>query len=173
MYLLYQIQCRENDGTFFAIFFALPRNDEANLRILDGIPLFRQSAELFLTFLREFYDSFLITEQMHKAKGREFDTVYLMLNRYDLRTDAAKRAVYVALTRAKEALSIHYYGTFMEGTPVPGAVYQQDIQLWPEPNEIVLHLGHKDVVLDFFKNKKARNLALRSGQPLTAEGTYG
>lgn len=125
----------------------------------------------FEDFIEDAKNTVLVST-MHKAKGREFDTVYLMLNRYDLRTDAAKRAVYVALTRSKEALSIHYYGTFMEGTPVPGAVYQQDIKLWPEPNEIVLHLGHKDVVLDFFKNKKARNLALRSGQPLTAEGTY-
>ena len=109
---------------------------------------------------------------MHKAKGREFDKVYLMLNRYDLRTDAAKRAVYVALTRAREELSVHYYGSFMEGAPVPGAAYQQNTKLWPEPGEIILHLGHKDVILDFFKGKKARNLSLRSGEPLTADGPY-
>jgi len=125
----------------------------------------------FEDFIEDTRNTVLVST-MHKAKGREFDKVYLMLNRYDLRTDSAKRAVYVALTRAKEALSVHYYGTFMEGKPIPGALYQQDTKLWPEPNEIVLHLGHKDVVLDFFKNKKALNLALRSGQPLTAEGTY-
>ena len=114
----------------------------------------------------------VLVSTMHKAKGREFDKVYLMLNRYDLHPDAAKRAVYVALTRAREELSVHYYGSFMEGPPVPGVVYQQDMSLWPEPNEIVLHLGHQDVVLDFFKGKKAHNLALRSGQALTAEGGY-
>lgn len=114
----------------------------------------------------------VLVSTMHKAKGREFDKVYLMLNRYDLRPEAAKRAVYVALTRAREELSVHYYGSFMEGSPVPGVVYQQDVRLWPEPNEIVLHLGHQDVVLDFFKGKKARNLALRSGQALTTAGGY-
>lgn len=95
-----------------------------------------------------------------------------MLNRYDLRSDAAKRTVYVALTRAREELSVHYYGSFMEGVPIPGAAYQQDTKLWPEPGEIVLHLGHKDVILDFFKGKKTRNLSLRSGEPLTADGPY-
>ena len=114
----------------------------------------------------------VLVSTMHKAKGREFDKVYLMLNRYDLRSDAAKRAVYVALTRAREELSVHYYGSFMEGVPIPGAAYQQDTKLWPEPGEIVLHLGHKDVILDFFKGKKARNLALRSGDALTADGSY-
>ena len=60
----------------------------------------------------------------------------------------------------------------MEGVPIPGAAYQQDTKLWPEPGEIVLHLGHKDVILDFFKGTKTRNLALRSGEPLTADGPY-
>ena len=125
----------------------------------------------FEDFIEDAKNTILVST-MHKAKGREFDKVYLMLNRYDLRTDAAKRAVYVALTRAREELSVHYYGSFMAVAPVPGAVYQQDTKLWPEPNEIVLHLGHKDVILNFFKGKKSQNLSLRSGDPLTADGSY-
>ena len=95
-----------------------------------------------------------------------------MLNRYDNTKDSSKRALYVALTRAKNELSVHYYGSFMEGKPVTGAVYQQDMTLYPEPNEIVLQFGHKDVVLNFFKNRKTEILSLRSGQPLFAEGSY-
>jgi len=125
------------------------------------------------------YDDFIedakntiLVSTMHKAKGREFDRVYLMLNRYENTTDSAKRALYVALTRAKSDLSIHYYGSFMEGKPLPGVAYQQDMTLYPEPNEIVLQLGHKDVVLDFFKGKKAKILTLQSGEQLYADGSY-
>jgi ATP-dependent DNA helicase RecQ len=114
----------------------------------------------------------VLVSTMHKAKGREFDQVYLMLNRYDSTKDSAKRALYVALTRAKNDLSVHYYGNFMEGKPLPGVAYQQDMTLYPEPNEIVLQFGHKDVVLDFFKGRKAKILALQSGEPLYADDAY-
>lgn len=114
----------------------------------------------------------VLVSTMHKAKGREFDQVYLMLNRYDSSKDAAKRALYVALTRAKNDLSVHYYGSFMEGKPLPSVQYQQDMTLYPEPNEIVLQFGHRDVVLDFFKSRKAKVLSLQSGQALRVDGSY-
>jgi len=125
------------------------------------------------------YDDFIedakntiLVSTMHKAKGREFDQVYLMLNQYDSTKDSAKRVLYVALTRAKSDLSVHYYGNFMEGKPLLGVSYQQDMTLYPEPNEIVLQFGHKDVVLDFFKGRKAKILSLQSGEPLYADGSY-
>ena len=125
------------------------------------------------------YDDFIedakntiLVSTMHKAKGREFDQVYLMLNQYDSTNDSAKRVLYVALTRAKSDLSVHYYGNFMEGKPLLGVSYQQDMTLYPEPNEIVLQFGHKDVVLDFFKGRKAKILSLQSGEPLYADGSY-
>lgn len=125
------------------------------------------------------YDDFIedakntvLVSTMHKAKGREFDQVYLMLNRYDSTKDSAKRALYVALTRARSELFVHYYGSFMEGKPLPGVKYQQDMTLYPEPSEIVLQFGHKDVVLDFFKGRKSKILSLQSGEPLYVEGAY-
>lgn len=60
----------------------------------------------------------------------------------------------------------------MEGKPLLGVSYQQDMTLYPEPNEIVLQFGHKDVVLDFFKGRKAKILSLQSGEPLYADGSY-
>lgn len=48
---------------------------------------------------------------MHKAKGREFDQVVVMLDRYELKTPASQRLLYVAMTRAKKRLCIHYNGT--------------------------------------------------------------
>jgi ATP-dependent DNA helicase RecQ len=152
------------------------------LKLLDTFAATNKSK--YRTDLIEFihesnYDDFIedtrntvLVSTMHKAKGREFDQVYLMLNRYDSTKDSAKRALYVALTRAKNELSVHYYGSFMEGKPLDGVSYQQDMTLYPEPNGIVLQLGHKDVVLDFFKDRKAKILSLQSGEPLYADGSY-
>lgn len=114
----------------------------------------------------------VLVSTMHKAKGREFDQIYLMLNHYDCTEDSKKRALYVALTRAKCDLHVHYCGSFMEGKSIPGVQYQQDMTLYPEPNEIVLQLGHRDVFLGFFKDKKARILSLRSGEKLYIDGAY-
>lgn len=47
-----------------------------------------------------------------------------------------------------------------------------DTRCFPEPEEILLQLTHRDVFLDFFKGKKELILTLRSGQPLRVEGTY-
>ena len=49
----------------------------------------------------------ILVSTMHKAKGREFDRVYLLLNRSDLSEASAKRVVYVALTRARRELHVH------------------------------------------------------------------
>lgn len=114
----------------------------------------------------------ILVSTMHKAKGREFDRVYLLLNRSELTEASAKRVVYVALTRARRELHVHYTGQFMEGQSVPGAAYRNDNALYPDPEEIVLHLTHRDVVLDFFKGRKRQNLTLRSGQTMTGDGAY-
>ena len=38
---------------------------------------------------------------IHKAKGREFDSIYLLLDHVPLQSDADRRKLYVGLTRAK------------------------------------------------------------------------
>jgi len=44
---------------------------------------------------------------MHKAKGREFDHVVLALGHFKLTDEASRRVLYVAMTRARESLTIH------------------------------------------------------------------
>ena len=90
---------------------------------------------------------------IHKAKGREFDTVYLLSSIPDGKEVDDMRAYYVGLTRAKE-------------------------NLYLVPNQPVLYsfisiaLNMRDVWLDFFKGRKELVLRLRSGDILQFEDGY-
>ena len=44
--------------------------------------------------------------------------------------------------------------------------------VYPEPKTIAVQFTHRDVVLDFFKNKKTTISKLRAGDSLEFDGTY-
>ena len=90
---------------------------------------------------------------IHKAKGREFDTVYLLSPVPDGRNVNDTRAYYVGLTRAKRNLYL---------LPNPPAEY----------SSILIPLGMRDVWLDFFKSRKQIVLRLRSGDSLLYKDGY-
>ena len=106
---------------------------------------------------------------IHKAKGREFDKVYMLLNGINAATDDDRRTLYVGMTRAKKELYIHC-NTALFASPairsVRGLAYVEDRNTYAEPEEIALQLTHRDVVLDFFKGKKGYIFGLRAGEPL-------
>ncbi len=109
---------------------------------------------------------------IHKAKGREFDAVHLLIGGKVL-NDEERRMLYVGLTRAKNELYIHYGGdTFDAFAQVPGVTQSYDTRGFSEPDEILLQMGHRDVVLDFFKGKREVISNLRSGQRLSFRETY-
>lgn len=129
----------------------------------------------FEDFIRESkFEDFYLEEKgavyvstIHKTKGREFDHVYLMLNHNTATEDTELRKLYVALTRARHTLSVHYYQTpVMDKIQAPYAIKELDSIAYPDPDEIALQLTHKDVFLDFFKDKKRSLLQLHSGTPL-------
>jgi ATP-dependent DNA helicase RecQ len=101
----------------------------------------------------------VVISTIHKAKGREFDSVYMMLPNAFCRTDEEKRIIYVGITRAKTALYVHFRGDAF--TP-----HIYDETEYAKPDEIIMELSHKDVILDFFKGKKELILSLRSGEHL-------
>ena len=94
----------------------------------------------------------IFVSTIHKAKGKEFDTVYLMLNNFLTLTDESKRQLYVAITRAKQNLIIHYNNDLFNNIKLPkGTEIKYDNTKYDDPKEITLQLTHKDVYLDFFK----------------------
>ena len=95
----------------------------------------------------------IFVSTIHKAKGREFDTVYLLSPVPDGRDVNDMRSYYVGLTRAKQSL---YLATASI----------------PESSSICIALNMHDVWLDFFKGRKEIVLQLRSGDCLRFKEGY-
>ena len=95
----------------------------------------------------------IFVSTIHKAKGREFDTVYLLSPVPDGRDVSDMRSYYVGLTRAKHHL-------YLATTPLS------------ESSSICIALNMHDVKLDFFKGRKEIVLRLRSGDNLLYKDDY-
>lgn len=115
-------------------------------------------------------DAEVVVSTIHKAKGREFDDVYMLLGDRPRKDEQLFRQYYVGMTRAKKRLFIHTNGELF--TRLPADKNRVDNHQYPMPEEVVLQLSHKDVFLDFFKPIKKEVLALRSGDSLTLEDNY-
>ena len=109
---------------------------------------------------------------IHKSKGREFDTVYLLLDGVKTNGDEDIRKLYVGMTRAKKQLFIHCNTGLFEQYDYRLVDFRLDNMLYPAPDELTLQLTHRDVFLDFFKDKKKQILMQRAGQPLTYKNGY-
>lgn len=106
----------------------------------------------------------VVVSTIHKAKGREFDDVYMLITSSQHGRDEVLRRYYVGATRAKKRLFIHTDSSFFDCMPADEHYVCQ--QRYDMPDEIVLQLSHKDVNLGFFKSRKKEILALRAGQSL-------
>jgi ATP-dependent DNA helicase RecQ len=98
-------------------------------------------------------DKSVFVSTIHKAKGREFDNVYLLSPIPDGRDVNDVRAYYVGLTRAKRNLYL------VTNPPT-------------EYSSISIALNMHDVILDFFKGRKDIVLRLRSGDNLQYKDGY-
>ena len=95
----------------------------------------------------------IFVSTIHKAKGREFDTVYLLSQVPDGRDVSDMHSYYVGLTRAKQNL-------YLATNPLS------------ESSSICIALNMHDVWLDFFKGRKEVVLRLRSGDSLQYKEGY-
>ena len=132
---------------------------------------FQTDFELFVreSKLEDFatYNGAIISvSTIHKAKGREFDNVFIMLNDFKVDTDEAKRQLYVAMTRAKENLTIHLNGRFLDNIHCDNIERQFDSKLYAPLNLLVIQLTYKDIWLDFFYSRQKEIVKLKSGDHL-------
>jgi len=103
---------------------------------------------------------------IHKAKGKEFDNVFVLLKDFKLDSNESRRQLYVAVTRAKNNLQLHYNSSFLRILKVDDLVYKQDKNAYTEPDCITYPLTHKNVKLGYFGYVQHRLNGLQSGQEL-------
>jgi len=107
----------------------------------------------------------VIVSTIHKAKGAEFNNVFLVLKQSPVSEDK-KRAVYVGLTRAIDNLYIHCNADCFDAINLPDVTKKPDVTEYGEPDEIVLSATHKDVFLGafYYYHREVNNL--KSGEAL-------
>lgn len=123
--------------------------------------------------LEDFYSEngeTIFVSTIHKAKGKEFDNVFLMLENFNPTTDETKRLLYVAITRAKTNLTIHLNTNFLDNLTADNLERIENREKHLQPNELAMHLSFKDVWLDYFLNKQHLVSKLTSGDTLTLNG---
>ncbi|MDE6490695.1 MAG: ATP-binding domain-containing protein, partial [Muribaculaceae bacterium] len=106
----------------------------------------------------------VVVSTIHKAKGKEFDNVYMLITDNYSKDIRQMRRYYVGMTRAKNRLFIHTNGNCFDNLSADHLIDQRQYDL---PEEIVLQLSLKDVYLGLFKNRQQEIQALRGGDPLT------
>ncbi|WP_060826913.1 RecQ family ATP-dependent DNA helicase [Sulfurospirillum cavolei] len=127
---------------------------------------------IFREYLEEIeFDEFeqsrsrIIVSTMHKAKGKEFASVYVGLKENCIEDDYALRLIYVAATRAKNQLHIHSKDRFIFKL----ASYADSVVHYEkyvkEPDRIVFIMGLGDLVLS---NEDAQR-GIEKTQPLAGE----
>ena len=132
---------------------------------------YRSDLEIFIreSKLEDGYGSdneTIFVSTIHKAKGKEFDNVFLLLEDFDVSNDAQKRLLYVAITRAKQKLCIHTNGHFLDFIKVPNLTRLQNKEVHLPPKRLAMQLGFKDVYLSYFKQKQSVINKLMSGQTM-------
>lgn len=133
----------------------------------------------FETYLRESRletfisggESEVMVSTIHKSKGCEYDNVHISLKGLRSVTGKERRAVYVGITRARNNLSIHYDNpALFSSAMLSGVHYCTDTADYGQPSEIMLQLGHRDVVLSVYMKNWIPYERLLAGTALTAGG---
>lgn len=136
---------------------------------------YKSDLEVFVreSKLEDFYNEngeTIFVSTIHKAKGKEFDNVFIMLENFNATTDEAKRQLYVAMTRAKRNLTLHLNGDYLENIIVENLEVVEDKETHLPPSELAMHLSFKDVWLDYFITRQHLISQLISGDTLTING---
>jgi len=113
----------------------------------------------------------ILVSTIHQTKGREFDNMYITYNRRIVPDDKTRRALYVALTRAKKCLHIFCCSDLFDKIPAEKCNISHDDTDYGMPSLITMQLSHKDVNLGYFKFRRKEIDRLMSGQTLIVAET--
>ncbi|HNA92318.1 MAG TPA: ATP-dependent helicase, partial [Chitinophagaceae bacterium] len=136
---------------------------------------YKSDLEVFIreSRLEDFYNEngeVIFVSTIHKAKGKEFDNVFLLLDNFHTETNEAKRQLYVAMTRAKQNLTIHTNTTLFNEISVENLERFENDKKFGPPKTLVMHLTHKDIWLDYFISRQHLILKYFCGDVLKWDG---
>lgn len=136
---------------------------------------YKSDLEVFVreSKLENFYNEggeTIFVSTIHKAKGKEFDNVFILLENFNPITDEAKRQLYVAMTRAKRNMTIHLNGNYLDNITADNLEIFDDRREHLPPSELAMHLSLKDVWLDYFIYRQHFVSQLTSGESLIING---
>ena len=114
----------------------------------------------------------IFVSTMYKAKGKEFDNVFILLNNFSISEEEKKRVLYVAMTRAKNHLVIHLNDHYLNNMKAHGCEKIDDDFNYSAPKHLVEQLNHRDVYLSYFKDKQRQCAIteLKSGEEIKVKG---
>lgn len=132
---------------------------------------YKSDLEVFIreSRLEDFLDGSkdtVLVSTIHKAKGREFDNIIMMLDGFSPSTDEELRQLYVGLTRARNNLIIHSNSSYFDSVDVEGIKRFYDRRKYDAPSHIFMDLTHKDIYLDYFYSCQNLILNMVSGDDL-------
>lgn len=110
----------------------------------------------------------LFVSTMHKIKGKQFDKVFLLLDKFSMRSHAETRVVYVAITRPRNYLEIHTHLPIFDKLVVPGLTSKRGSTQGNNLPIFSIQCSLSDIVLSHFHmdDIKARAQALLAGDKL-------
>jgi ATP-dependent DNA helicase RecQ len=93
-----------------------------------------------------------------------------MLDHFDPSTSEAARQLYVAMTRAKRNLIIHYNGNYLESLSAEGLKKNIDKRKYEPVPLLAIQLTLRDVWLDYFFARQPAISNMSSGDTLIIDG---
>lgn len=136
---------------------------------------YKSDFEVFIreSKLEDFYSHHgetIFVSTIHKAKGKEFDNVFLMLEYYSAPDDDLMRQLYVAITRAKQNLTIHSNTGYFDNIHTTNINLVGSADTNPPPEQLAMHTTHKDVDLGYFHRTQKDVNVLKAGDDLITDG---
>ncbi len=114
----------------------------------------------------------ILISTIHKAKGKEFDNVFLMLRDDYAITEEKIREIFVAITRAKKNLFIFTNSSVMDNITAENLEREFDNNIYDEPVVLYMSLGYEDLNLGYFDLVQDPIKELHAGEPLTVKTDY-
>lgn len=111
-------------------------------------------------------ESEILVSTIHKAKGKEFDTVYIMLQDFKFASQENRRQLYVAITRAKTRLFLLTNNAELQMFTGENFNWKLDSNRYEQPRELVINAGFKDIYLDSFRRFQGNIDGTMAGSPL-------